>query len=152
MAVAAIVIILHTGGCAANMPRRIHGDILGAACESLFIWEAIDVGTEVVLPKRTSPVIGMLALYVLHYRDAVTLEGIAAADRHTAALVEAFQSIEVSVPDESSICRWRLDSRLKDDPYSESLVLQLSNPVINPYSVADQEPMGIFVRFSLDGI
>jgi hypothetical protein len=117
--------------------------VLDAFCAKIHE-EAISRETPIVVLKTTQPLVTGNALMAV--RNAYFVQkALAAPPSETAQRLRAqFTPLPLTIPAEG--CSWKAVSALNRELHGDVMVLQLSNPFLNPYMRNDA---GMLARFSL---
>jgi hypothetical protein len=132
-----------------SLPTQIFGPL----CETLLTKEGLDRNQRILVLTKTRPFSQMIALDFAYNGSAENvLDRLSKAEALDTKNRAVFVPLSVILPSLSRRCRWvaaMLD--FKKYTYSRHFLLELSNPMRNPYASQQEEPYGIFVRFSLGG-
>jgi hypothetical protein len=96
----------------------------------------------------------MIAVDFVYAKDEaeVTPEHLTLAEKLDADYRASFSPLSIELPDYRLPCSLQLvKGRLQDHYGSSRLLLELSNPIRNPYSTGDDEDFGVFARLSVGG-
>lgn len=139
------------GRTATAASGAVPAGVFSALCEVFATEEGFDATVPTTVLRWTRPIYQTFALRVLHGAGALTPAEAQVDDAHDAALRQRFKPSRVALPS-TNVCLWTAATR-SDQSYfgGNDLVLELSDPVDNPFSTGPADRRGLFARSSLGG-
>lgn len=124
--------------------------IYPALCRTLIAGEALDQSTQVVVIGLSQPIFRTSALRAGRGREVLTLEDVAEDEARDAILIHEFKPSRVAIPGSHTDCAWKyLEGPAPELTDTDTLVLEFSGVVGNPFAGTTQPEHGVFARLSI---
>lgn len=121
-------------------------------CTALVQEQGLASDQEVLVLESTGAIYHMIALQSYYSGGSLRPSEIGPDIKRQRQLEASFRSQKSPRPPKTSGCNWRyVDSTYEELRFSNELLLDLSNPIDNPYVGGESPARGRFARFSLGG-
>lgn len=129
----------------------VPGTVFSTLCTAFAREEGFDPAIPTIVLRKTRPIHETFGLRLLFKGSSPVPAELEEDETRDARLKAAFRPSPI-VPTQTPPCQWKLASR-PDAEYlgAPSLLLELSNPVANPFAVHDLQRWGIFAKHSYGG-
>ncbi len=155
LALTGLAVWASTGAFAAWQPPELVGVpdvVFSALCETFSRVEGFDDQVPTVVLAATRPLYQTFALRVLHNAGKLTPDELQKDEDRDQELRRSFRAQPVHLPQPGSACRWSSSNKTAAEYFGTStLVLELSNPVEDPFAEGFEPRLGLFARYSIGG-
>lgn len=126
--------------------------VFSALCETFTRVEGFDDAVPTVVLPATKPLYQTFALRVLHNAGKLTPDELQLDENRDQELRRSFRAQPVPVPQPGSACRWSSSNQAAAEYFgTRTLILELSNPVEDPFADGLEPRVGLFARHSIGG-
>lgn len=148
-----LLVILVAMGCAthdaAHQTGGVPNEVFPALCERFIDSEDLDPSIRIVVLAETRPIFATFALRTMHDAGELTPAEALQDDARDEELAEDFRPAPVAPPAPDRRCSWSYEHRPATDyAGTNEVVLELSNPIDDPFSESSQAQSGVFARLS----
>lgn len=132
--------------------RELPPALFPALCAFFIENEDFDPSTVTTVVDETRPIYETFALRVLHGTGPLTPAESKEDSTRDEALRSRFSASQVELPKDSGSCQWRLSTpTIAARSDTNTLLLQLSNVVEDPFAQTGDFRHGVFARLALQG-